>query len=202
LTLGDGGKMKLDTDPFPIDMVELEPKKILVHTDQAETTKGRNVVVSNDLHNRMIKPHNPEVGMRKENMQRKPTRKEKPTSVMLIKKYQRQLEEDRRYRVAQGIKWDRFFEAWNRLDLPGSQFAWEPWRRIMQHATDRALGIRQITQFADRVGSDNPGRWVNRANVLHGGEGPSSHKKEQTEEHVMMVGSWPYRVSSEIHING
>jgi hypothetical protein len=72
----------------------------------------------------------------------------------------------------------------------------------MQHATDRALGIRQITQFADRVGSDNPGRWVNRANVLHGGEGPSSHKKEQTEEDVMMVGSWPCRVSSEIHING
>jgi hypothetical protein len=68
LTLGDGGKMKLDTDPFPISMVELEPTKILVHTDQAETTKGRNVVVSNDLHNRMIKPHNPEVGMKKENM--------------------------------------------------------------------------------------------------------------------------------------
>jgi hypothetical protein len=59
LTLGSGGKMKLDTDPFPIGMVELEQKKILGHTDQADTTKGRNVIVSDDLRNRMIKPHNP-----------------------------------------------------------------------------------------------------------------------------------------------
>jgi hypothetical protein len=51
--------MKLDTDPFPIGMVELEQKKILGHTDQADTTKGRNVIVSDDLRNRMIKPHNP-----------------------------------------------------------------------------------------------------------------------------------------------
>jgi hypothetical protein len=49
LTLGDGGKMKLDADPFPIGMVELELKKILVRTDQAETTKGKNVIVSDDL---------------------------------------------------------------------------------------------------------------------------------------------------------
>jgi hypothetical protein len=72
----------------------------------------------------------------------------------------------------------------------------------MQHATDRAPRIWQNTWFADRVGSDNPDRQVNRANVLHGGEGPSSCKQEQTEEHVMMVGSWPCRVSSKIHTNG
>jgi hypothetical protein len=51
LTLVDGGEMKLDMDPFLISMVELEQKKILVRIDQAETTKGRNVVVSDDLHN-------------------------------------------------------------------------------------------------------------------------------------------------------
>jgi hypothetical protein len=38
--------MKLDTDPFPVGMVKLMDKKILVCTDQAETTKGKNVVVS------------------------------------------------------------------------------------------------------------------------------------------------------------
>jgi hypothetical protein len=59
----------------------------------------------------MIKPHNPEVGMWKENMRRKPVRKVKPTSAMLIEKYQRQLDEDRRYRVARGIKRDRLFEV-------------------------------------------------------------------------------------------
>jgi hypothetical protein len=50
--------MKLDTDPFPIGMVELMDKKVLVHTDQAETTKGKNVVISDELRNQMIKPHN------------------------------------------------------------------------------------------------------------------------------------------------
>jgi hypothetical protein len=68
LILGDGGKMKLDTDPFPIGMVEIEHKKILVRMDQAETTMGKNVVVSNDLHKQMIKPHNLEIGVWKENV--------------------------------------------------------------------------------------------------------------------------------------
>jgi hypothetical protein len=60
--------MKLDTDPFPIGMVEIAHKKILVRMDQVKTTKGKNVVVSNDLHNRMIKPHNSEIGVWKENV--------------------------------------------------------------------------------------------------------------------------------------
>jgi hypothetical protein len=68
LTLGDGGKMKLDMNPVPIGMVELMNKKILVHTDQAETTKGKNMVISTNHCNRMIKPHNPEVVVWKENV--------------------------------------------------------------------------------------------------------------------------------------
>jgi hypothetical protein len=59
LTQGDGGKMKLNTDLFPIGMVELMDKKVLVRMDQAETTKGKNVVVSIEPRNKMIKPHNP-----------------------------------------------------------------------------------------------------------------------------------------------
>jgi hypothetical protein len=51
LTLDDGGKMKLDMNTFPIGMVELMDKKILVRTDQAETTKGKNVVISDELRN-------------------------------------------------------------------------------------------------------------------------------------------------------
>jgi hypothetical protein len=91
--------MKLDMDPFPVGMVEHEYKKILVCTDQAEMTKNKNVVVSDDLRSRMIKPHNLKIGMWKENVQWKPAKRIKPTSAMWIKKYQRQLEEDRRYRV-------------------------------------------------------------------------------------------------------
>jgi hypothetical protein len=60
--------MKLNIDPFPIDMVELMNKKVLVRTDQAEMTNGKNVVVSDELRNRMIKPHNSDIGMWKENV--------------------------------------------------------------------------------------------------------------------------------------
>jgi hypothetical protein len=86
LTLGDGGKMKLDMDPFPISMVELMDKMVLVRMDQAETTKGRNVVVSDELRNRMIKPHNLEIGMWKENVLRKTAKRVKPTWARLIEK--------------------------------------------------------------------------------------------------------------------
>jgi hypothetical protein len=67
-------------------MAELEHKKNLVCTDQAKTTKGRNVVISDDVRNRMIKPHNPEIDVRKENVQRKLAKRRKPTSAMLIEK--------------------------------------------------------------------------------------------------------------------
>jgi hypothetical protein len=113
--------MKLDMDLFLVGMVELEHKKILVCTDQAETTKGKSMAISDDLHNWMIKPHNSEIGMWKENVQRKPAKMVKPMSAMLIEKYQWQLEEDQRYWVARGIKQDRFFEARNRSDLQETQ---------------------------------------------------------------------------------
>jgi hypothetical protein len=80
--------MKLDTNSFPISMVELEHKKILVCMDQAETAKGKNMIICDDLHNRMIRPHNPEIGVWKKNVQRKLAKRIKPTSAMLIEKYQ------------------------------------------------------------------------------------------------------------------
>jgi hypothetical protein len=119
LTLGDGGKMKLDMDSFLVSMVKLMDKKVLVHTDQAEMTKGKNMVVSDELRNRMIKPHNLEIGVWKENVLQKSAKRVKPMSAMLIEKYQQQLEEDRRYQVTRGIKHDRFFEAQNQLDQWG-----------------------------------------------------------------------------------
>jgi hypothetical protein len=45
LTLGDGDKMRLDVDPFPVNTAGFEARKILVCSDQAETTKGKNVVI-------------------------------------------------------------------------------------------------------------------------------------------------------------
>jgi hypothetical protein len=40
LMLGDGNKMKLDVDPFPVNTIGFEGNMILVHSDQVEMTKG------------------------------------------------------------------------------------------------------------------------------------------------------------------
>jgi hypothetical protein len=48
--------MKLDVDPFSINTVVFVVKEVLVQTDQASTTKGKNVIVSDELRNQMIKP--------------------------------------------------------------------------------------------------------------------------------------------------
>jgi hypothetical protein len=62
--------MKLDANPFPIDLINFEEKKILVHTSQADTTKGKNVIVSDEPRSRMIKPRQPKVGVWKVNERR------------------------------------------------------------------------------------------------------------------------------------
>ena len=67
LTFGEASKMKLDKDPFPINVIDFEGKRVLVRTDQAETTKGKNVVISDDLKLKMIIPMSPEVGVWKVN---------------------------------------------------------------------------------------------------------------------------------------
>jgi hypothetical protein len=81
--------MKLDVDLFSIYMINFEEKRILVCTDQAKTTEGKNVLVFDDLRTRMIKPWNPEVGVWKENVQRKKHLEWKPTSSFLMEKYVR-----------------------------------------------------------------------------------------------------------------
>jgi hypothetical protein len=88
--MGEGGKMQLDMNPFPVGMVELAHRKILVWSSQADTTKGKNVIVSDDFRNKMMKLHSPEVGIWKENVGRRSAQRVKPTSDMLIKKYLRQ----------------------------------------------------------------------------------------------------------------
>jgi hypothetical protein len=164
--------MKLDTDPFPVGMVELMDKKVLVRTDQAKMTKGKNVVVSDELRNQMIKPHNLEIGMWKENVLQKVAKRVKPTSAMLIEKYQWQLAEDWRYQVTRGIKRDRFFEAQNQLDQREPWHIGESWRRLAHHSIDQAPGVRQNAWVTDRSGSGNPDH-CNRLDMLCKEEEPS-----------------------------
>jgi hypothetical protein len=71
----------------------------------------------------------------------------------------------------------------------------------VQYSTNQKPGIRQNPWFADRSGLGNPDRRINRPDVLHN-KGGSSRRPEQTEEHIVMVGSCPCKVLFEIHING
>jgi hypothetical protein len=61
--------MKLDKDAFPANMntVELDGKKVLVLSSQAESTKGKEVVIGKERQPRMIRPKNPEIGRWKKN---------------------------------------------------------------------------------------------------------------------------------------
>jgi hypothetical protein len=49
--------MRLDSDPFPasVNMINFEEKKVLVRTSQADSTRGKNVVVSDEPRARMMK---------------------------------------------------------------------------------------------------------------------------------------------------
>jgi hypothetical protein len=56
--------MKFDQDTFPSNMntVELEGKKVMVQPSQAESTKGKEVVIGEERRPRMVKPKNPKDG--------------------------------------------------------------------------------------------------------------------------------------------
>jgi hypothetical protein len=61
--------MKLEKDLFPanMNMVKLDGKKILVRPSQAESIKGKEVVIGEERQPRMIRPKNPEIGHWKKN---------------------------------------------------------------------------------------------------------------------------------------
>jgi hypothetical protein len=61
--------MRLDTDPFPanVNVIDFDGKKVLVHLEQADTTKGESVIVTDEPRVRMLKPRNPELGKWKVN---------------------------------------------------------------------------------------------------------------------------------------
>jgi hypothetical protein len=69
--------MKLDSDN----------KKMLIRSDQTESTKGKNVVVDDSVAPRMIKPKNPEVGLWKVNARRRQAPRPKPIVSMFLEKY-------------------------------------------------------------------------------------------------------------------
>ena len=81
--------MKLDSDPFPVNTINLEGNKVLIRSSQAESTKGKEVIIGEEHKPKMMKPKNPEVGCWKVNEQNKAPRKPKVTFDLLLDKYQR-----------------------------------------------------------------------------------------------------------------
>jgi hypothetical protein len=66
--------VKLDKDSFPANMymVELNGKKVLVRPSQAESTKGKEVIIGEERQPRMIRPKNPKIGRWEKNERSKP----------------------------------------------------------------------------------------------------------------------------------
>jgi hypothetical protein len=60
LMLGDGHKMRLDADPFPVNvnMINFEEKWVLVWISKADTTRGKRVIMSDEPKLGMMTPKN------------------------------------------------------------------------------------------------------------------------------------------------
>jgi hypothetical protein len=86
--------MKLETDSFPMNMnmINFEEKRVLVRTSQVESTRGKNVIVSEIPWARMIKPKSPEPWVWKTNQRHWNRPRVRVTSDLLIEKYSRQKE--------------------------------------------------------------------------------------------------------------
>jgi hypothetical protein len=93
LKFTDGSKMKLDHDPFPMNTINLNVKKVLIRPEQAESTKGKGVVIG-EPRPKMIVPKKPEVGVWRGNKSgasnSKAPWKTKVTFDMLLEKYEKQ----------------------------------------------------------------------------------------------------------------
>jgi hypothetical protein len=83
--------MKLDKDLFPMNMniVELDGKKVLVQPSQAESTKGKEVVIGEERPPRMIRPKSPKDGQWQKNEGSNLQRCPKSTFDILMAKYKK-----------------------------------------------------------------------------------------------------------------
>jgi hypothetical protein len=81
--------MRLDKGQFLADMnmVELNGKKVLVHPSQAESTKGKDVVIGEERPPRMIKPKSTKDGQWRKNEGSKLQKRPKATLDILMAKY-------------------------------------------------------------------------------------------------------------------
>jgi hypothetical protein len=72
-----------------MNMIELNGKKVLVQSSQAESTKGKEVVIGEERSPRMIKPKSPKDGQWQKNEDGKLQRPSKATFNILMTKYKK-----------------------------------------------------------------------------------------------------------------
>ena len=87
LTFTKSTNTKLDSDSSPVNVIEFQNKKVLIRSDQTESTKGKNVLIDDNAAPRMIKPKNSEVEARKVNGKKRQAPRKKPAVSMLLEKY-------------------------------------------------------------------------------------------------------------------
>jgi hypothetical protein len=80
--------MKLNKDKFlaNMNMVELDGKKVMVQPSQAESTKGKEVIIVEEWTPRMIKPKSMKDGQWQKNERSKPQQRPKATFNILLAK--------------------------------------------------------------------------------------------------------------------
>jgi hypothetical protein len=91
LKFAESLQIKLDKDSFManMNMIELDGKKVLVQLSQAESTKGKEVVIGEERSLRMIKPKSPKDGQWQKNEGHKLQRHPKVTFDILMAKYKK-----------------------------------------------------------------------------------------------------------------
>jgi hypothetical protein len=67
-------------------VIHFKGKNVLVSASQAEMTKGKDVIISDEPRARMVKPRSPKPGVWKVNQRRWAGTRVKPTSSMLLDK--------------------------------------------------------------------------------------------------------------------
>jgi hypothetical protein len=83
----DSDKLKPDHDHFLINIIDFENKKVLVRAHQRESTKGKNVIVSDEYIAKMIKSRSPEVNVWKVNQRGSMHSAFKPAFEFLLSRY-------------------------------------------------------------------------------------------------------------------